>query len=123
DLLVSEPGVRLPDVQETLAFADREGVVRQDAAALAVSPFHRGHDHVERSQRALHLEPFHAASARSVRRPRVLHHESFVPAIARGGELTIQHRYELFARTRAARVPAEEPRRGERRRPKDSQTT
>ena len=97
DLFVGQPGVGLADAQKALAVADRERVVGKHTAALAVSPFHRRHDHVQGAQRALHLEPFHAAPARSVRGSGVLHHESFVPATARRGEFALEDRYQLFA--------------------------
>src|SRR3989440_6043772 len=82
DLLVGETGVRLADVEEALAVANRERVIGEDAAALAVSPLDRGHHHIEPAERPLHLEPLHAAPARPGRRARVPDHPAPVPALA-----------------------------------------
>src|SRR5439155_26433729 len=43
DLLIGESGVGLADVEQPLAVADRERVVGQHAATLAMSPLDRGH--------------------------------------------------------------------------------
>src|SRR5438445_3417762 len=104
DLFVRQPGVGLADVREALAVADGERVVGQDTAALAVSPFDRRHDHVQRAQRALHLEPFHAAPAGPVGRPRVLDHQALISAATRRGELALETGDELFTCARDALV-------------------
>src|SRR5439155_14989397 len=66
DLGVGQPGVRLADIDELarLGVQHGEGVVGKHALALAVAPFGRGHDHVERGERPLQLQPRETATSR-----------------------------------------------------------
>ena len=95
DLLVGEARVRLAHDAEAVPIAHREGVVGEDAVALAVPPLDGGDDHVERAQRPLHLQPLHAPPARPIRRPWVFHHQPLVPALARREELAVECRDEV----------------------------
>src|SRR5438046_424080 len=85
DLGVGQPCVRLADIDELarLDVQHGEGVVGKHALALAVAPFDRGHDHVQRGERPLQLQPREAATSRRVWAVRVLDHQALVPALAR----------------------------------------
>src|SRR2546423_3354484 len=82
---VSQPGVRLPDVDELahLRVQHGERVVGEHALAFAVAPFDRRHDHVERREWTLQLQPRETAASRRVWAPRVFDHQAFVAALAR----------------------------------------
>ena len=84
NLRVGQPGVRLADVDQLAGggVLDRERVVGEHSLALAVSPFDRGDDHVQRREWPLQLEPRQSAAARRVGAERVLDHEALVAALA-----------------------------------------
>ena len=85
DLGVGQSGVRLADIDELAGrgVQDGEGVVGKHALALAVAPFDRGHDHVERGERPLQLQPREAATPWRVLAVRILDHKALVAALAR----------------------------------------
>ena len=88
DLGVGQPAVGLADVDQpvVVGVADGEGVIAQDAVALAVADLDADDDAIDGGQRLLHLQPAEAAPAGGVDALRILDHQALVAAAARIGE-------------------------------------
>src|SRR4051794_33965117 len=68
DLAIGESVIGLANVDELVAVVDGEGVIAENACALAVSELDRGDYYVEGGELTLHLEPGAAAASGSVER-------------------------------------------------------
>ena len=92
DLGIGQTAVGLADVDQLARpnVLDRKRVVGQHAPSLAVAPFHRSDDDVERRERPLELEPGEAAAPWRVRAERILDHQSLVAPLAGLGKDSVE---------------------------------
>ena len=92
DFSISQPGVRLADVDEPARprVLDRKRVIGQHALPLAVAPLDRSHDDVECRERPLQLQPCQAAPSWRVRTDWILDHQPLIATFSRLGKDAVE---------------------------------
>src|SRR5277367_1137835 len=87
NLLVSQPRISVPNVQQFLAIAHRKCNVRQHFVPLPMPVLRRRHHHIQSRHRQFQLEPSSTPPPRRVKRFRRLRHNPFVPRSQRRPKL------------------------------------